>query len=357
LGAGNVANLQVLWDNPVTSTINTSPMVANGIVYYGDYTGDYYAVDAVTGDVKWQVTESYSNDAGVTSGLTENGSAVACGILYVTERCTYSSCGTVYAFDAATGAIEWTFSSSTESPGDPVVSDNVIYFALGSGTQALNATTGAPLWAAAQGGSPAVGGGYVYVTYGQPASLLALQASNGALAWTGILPSGSASRPTVASSFVYVTSSNGALTIFPASGCGSATCSPTQTYTLPEPPDATAPSVTAAAVSAGNVFVASGSNVSAFDAAPCAVGTCAAVWSTSIACASVGPQPSVANGVVYVACGDDLLIALSAASGQQLWTYSWTTTDYPLRSAPAIVDGRLFIGATFAFKMYAFALP
>jgi outer membrane protein assembly factor BamB len=355
LSVATVSSLVPSWHNSTPSTINSGPVVANATVFYGDYVGNYYAANATTGALVWQKMLTYGGDGGST-GVTENGSAVACGMLYVTERCTETSCGTVFALDASTGTQLWAWSSSTDSPGDPVVSGNIIYLSLGSGTQALNAATGAAVWNVAVGGSPAVAGSFVYVTNGS--SLFALNASNGNLAWTGSLPAGTPSRPTVASSYVYVTSSSGVLSTFAASGCGSSTCAALKSYPLLEPPgDAASFSVTPPAVADGMVFVGSGSTVSAYSATPCDAGACTAAWSTASGCPSVGMQPSVANGVVYLACGNNVLSAFSASSGELLWNYMFASEGYPLRSEPSIADGRLFIGDTFDFAMYSFALP
>jgi serine/threonine-protein kinase len=54
--------------------VNSSPAVANGVVYVGSWDNDVYALNAKTGDLLW----SYATGAGVDSSP-----AVANGVVYV----------------------------------------------------------------------------------------------------------------------------------------------------------------------------------------------------------------------------------------------------------------------------------
>jgi outer membrane protein assembly factor BamB len=85
LSSSNVSALTLDWIYYIGSFSGTgSPAVANGVVYVGSYDGKLYALDAVTGALKW----SYA-----TGHHFSSNPAVANGVVYVG-----SWDGTLYAF-------------------------------------------------------------------------------------------------------------------------------------------------------------------------------------------------------------------------------------------------------------------
>ena len=81
-----------MWTYTFGAVLNSSVVVANGVVYVGAEDGNIYALDATSGNYLW----SY-----VTGGLIDSSPAVADGVVYVG-----STDGRVYAFDqfGGTGA-------------------------------------------------------------------------------------------------------------------------------------------------------------------------------------------------------------------------------------------------------------
>jgi PQQ enzyme repeat len=51
------------------------------------------------------------------------------------------------------------------------------------------------------------------------------------------------------------------------------------------------------------------------------------------------PEPVAANGVIYVACRDNTLLAIDTESGQEKWKYE---TPHPLWSHPVVGDGVIY---------------
>jgi hypothetical protein len=151
-----------------------------------------YAVDASTGSLRWQVANNGSPDATPV---------VANGVVYI-------SGGTLYARNAATGAVLWSYADSSTF-SSPAVANGVVYVVSFDGKiTALNATTGTFLWkfSASDGviSSPAVANGVVYFGSNN-GKLYALNASNGALLWTyKTAGSGWTSSPTVVDGVVYI---------------------------------------------------------------------------------------------------------------------------------------------------------
>lgn len=189
--------LSLKWVFPTGGAIVSSPAVAAGVVYVGSADGFLYAVEAATGKLRWKFA---------AHGDVNSSPAVAGDTVYVV-----SLDGNLYAVDAATGNQRWAFASQGErrfaaagilgalpsaekmpDPWDfylssPTVSAGAVYFGSGdSHLYAVDAKTGALLWSYKTGdvvhSSPAVSGGVVYAgswdTY-----FYALNAATGALQW------------------------------------------------------------------------------------------------------------------------------------------------------------------------------
>ena len=350
LGRENVGELAVLWSRSTPCTVNDGVTVADGVVYYGHYCGEFLAVDADTGATVW--TQPINT--------TATGSAVVDGVVYVAARCTYTYCGGVYAFDATSGSPLWTWNTGSEHVGFPVVSGGVLYVSANNATAqttyALDATTGAELWSATPGGIPAVGDGVVYASsYKNAEKLVALDPATGDLLWTGLVGGTRVLMPVVATGYVFAHSDDGRLYAFAAGGCGQDECPPDWVASL-QPDPVNNPQPPAAAE--GIVYVGSGSALYAFAAGGCGEPECPPVWHTPTACgffANIN-TPSVANGVVYSACDNNYLYAFDAATGEVLWSY-YTSGGDQMRASPAIAGGRVYHAATFDFTLYAFEPP
>jgi outer membrane protein assembly factor BamB len=138
----------------------TSPLVANGLVYVGDWRNRVYALDARTGKVRW----SYE-----TGGKVKGAAALAGGRLYVG-----SYDGHVYALAARTGKLIWRASAQERLGGlgtfysTPAVAYGRVYIGSTDGkVYSYGATTGELRWSHSTGGyvyaSPAVSHQRVYV--------------------------------------------------------------------------------------------------------------------------------------------------------------------------------------------------
>ena len=189
-----------LADRP-TSAPQSSPAVANGVVYIGG-NDTVYALNASTGVQLW------SYDTGFP---VESSPAVANGVVYIGN-----DNGTLYALNASTGALLWSYSMGGLVPASPAVANGVVYFpsspAPGSGSagevmiHALNASTGIELWSFPIGGneqsSPALANGVVYI--GGNDTVYALNASTGAKLWSFDTEGEVGSSPVVVDGVVYI---------------------------------------------------------------------------------------------------------------------------------------------------------
>ena len=106
---------QTLWIYTTDGTMQSSPTVANGVVYVGGGTGNnkVYALNAATGASIWNYT---------TSGNVYSSPAVADGKVYIG-----SSDNKTYCFDAATGALIWNYTTSDAVGASPAVANGKVY--------------------------------------------------------------------------------------------------------------------------------------------------------------------------------------------------------------------------------------
>jgi len=341
LSPSNVSGLQVAWSFPASCTSYSGPVVVDGTVYVGNYCNTLYALDELTGQIKWSA---------VTGGKVDATPAVVCGTVYVG-----AGDGTVYAFDKKTGRRLWSYATGSVIYSSPAVWNGIVFIGSTNSTlYALDASTGALVWSVLLGGAvnstPVVADRVLYVGSAD-GSLYALDAVAGAILWTGPT-GGEVSSPAVWDGKVFVGSSAGLLHAFASGGCGSATCSP---IWVGDPGTGTASSP---AIAYGRVYIGgSDGKLYAFNANGCGDSTCSEDWAAPTG-GSIGGGPAIANGVVYTGSSfENAIYAFNADTGALLWSYSGGATAYGGDTDPSVADGMLFATLTWSFKVYAFRLP
>ncbi len=331
LNPSNVGKLQLDWSYPTAYQIASSPAVVNGIVITGSDDGDMYAVDALTGNLKW--IRRQSNAFGLISPTVAN------GIVYVS-----TTTAALNALSVRTGQTIWSDFDVT-SFSTPLVANGLVYVGLGDqkqGINAYNAYTGVLQWSANLPTSfpaePAFSNGLIYDGAGN-GNVYALNAATGKQQWVYNTPSGIAitSSPAIANGIVYIGSHDDRLYALDA-----ATGVLKWSYTVGSAIESSP------AVNNGIVYVGSDDNkLYALDAA---TGTLKWSYATK---GMVISSPSIANGVVYVGSTDNNLYAFDALAGTLLWHFN---TYGSITSSPAIVQGEVYVGSA-TDSIYAFSLP
>jgi eukaryotic-like serine/threonine-protein kinase len=344
----NVSGLVHDWTTATGGFVDSSPTVANGMIYVGSDDHLLYAFKASCGNASCAPVWTAP-----TGGLVRSSPAIANGMVYVG-----SFDHKLYAFNAAgcgnaSCPPVWTATTGNVIRSSPVVANGIVY--VGSEDDklyAFNAATGKTVWIAPTESliyfsSPAISGGTVYIG-SEDSQLYAIDAATGQLLWTG--PTGGMifSSPAVANGVVYVGSGDGKLYAFKAAGCGNASCQPiwaTQTGNGIQ---------SSPAVANGIVYVGSDDHqLYAFEAA-----TGRVIWKGAPARNVVRSSPAVANGVVYVGSDDGELYAFNAsgcggnASCQPIWTFQ---SGGFIFSSPAVAAGVVYVGST-DHHLYAFHL-
>src|SRR5260221_9463275 len=167
---------QLLWSATIGYQADTTPAVTNGIVYASSDNGSLYAFNAATGAPLWNINTGSYNYSSLT---------VANNIVYVgTEG---SNGGQLYAINANTGATIWNANTANINSSSPAVANGIVYVgAEDHNLYAFNAKTGTPLWTATTGdalySSPAVANGIVYIG-SYDGKLYAFNATTGAPLW------------------------------------------------------------------------------------------------------------------------------------------------------------------------------
>jgi outer membrane protein assembly factor BamB len=340
---GNVGRLRTLFTADFGSNTLTEggPAVANGMMYVAGFDGalNAYSVKGCSpgkcAPVWRGVTDNdITSTPAVAGGLVLIGSADHFLYAFPAAGCGAATCAPTWKAQLAAAVID---SSVAVANGVAYVGDFAghLYAFTAAG---CGAATCRPLWVG-QGqsnelvGAPAVGNGFVYATtfLNTPdlftGRLLVFPAAGCGRAtcapsWTADIggPAGSTAAPAVTADTVYTTSgtlfgegvnTNFHLMAFAAAGCHAKTCKPLRTYDTGDGGAGGAPAVSGGLLFATTQFTPDPNTVgvvSAYPAAGCGQAQCEPLWSgIDFTTGSMSP-PSVANGVVFIGKGPSTFV-------------------------------------------------
>lgn len=381
VGAGNVATLAPAWERDGIKGLTGTPLVVDGVVYIGDWTGHVRALDAATGEEQWATDVDTFYIGGSVAVDDER--------VYVGAFDTR-----VIALDRATGDELWTTKVSDHGQaavfGSPIVVDGTVYLGVASfelmtgslepefrgSVVALDAATGEETWrywtvdeteegiaGVAVWGTPSIDleRGHLYVgtgnSYGpQPSprsdAVIALDLATGEElwvtqftegdVWTTANPQGVDADVGAPVNFFTVDGAD-ALGVADKAGIYH-TLSRDDGKVLWEA-ELTEGGLmggvqASAAVADGTVFVASNRASTEADLIALDTETGDERWRLDVGGHAAGPV-SWANGVVYLADDSGQIAAYDAEDGTRLWRHA-----VPANAAGgiAIVDGTVYAG-------------
>jgi len=205
-----------IWRTDLGERIRSTPAISNGMLFVGTVQGRLHALTLKDGARRWTFeTEGTKLDSakfGYDRRSIQSSPAVANGIVYFGARD-----GWVYAVGADDGKLRWTYDHHISwIITSPAVADGVVYDASSDAAfvQALNAAdgterwrtkTGAPLWS-----SPAICGGVLYIG-DHNGFLRALDRTTGQELWFFRSASDILSSPVVSNDLVIFASSDGSI--------------------------------------------------------------------------------------------------------------------------------------------------
>ena len=110
---------ELLWRFPTRGSVNSSPTLADGVLYFGSDDDYVYAVSVDTGRLSWRYR---------TGGDVDSSPTVAAGIVYVGSDDNY-----LYALNANTGELLWRYETGGNVGSSPVVMAGVVYVSSSDG--------------------------------------------------------------------------------------------------------------------------------------------------------------------------------------------------------------------------------
>ena len=383
----NASGVHSRWKISTLGRFDASPSVYRGTIYIGSENGDFYAINASTGKVKWSKALTISNcsNSGIVSTATVAKDPIS-GVLtvYMGAADHY-----FYALNAATGAIIWkTLIGGTSNIyynwSSPTLANGYIYYGVGTacgnagadGEVALNQHTGAQTGVYYTSGSATVNGatiytaaavapdGSVFVTTGDDNgastndSTAIVKLAEGTLTRLGgyQIP-GLVGKNSDFNASPALFSDGGTAMVGACNKNGvfyaltqSDPSAPAWTYTLgiPPTPGSLAFCGGAAVYNGSDLFV--GADATTTGAPPGSMyeltpgGT--EVWETALSAGPVVGSPSLDGAGVlavptYVSTGKSAVYLMNAANGAILHTISY---NGPVFAQPVFADGELIVG-------------
>jgi polyvinyl alcohol dehydrogenase (cytochrome) len=140
MSAATVAQMRPSWTLPMTAPVSHTPLVDSGRVYFADWGGTAYAVDANAGKILWQQKLQQSRTDWAWYGFAGTG-ALGNGLLFEA-----STEGNAFALDPNTGQVKWQ-ARFTDQPtagniGTLLYHDGLVYMGLSSVDEGLSQKPG-----------------------------------------------------------------------------------------------------------------------------------------------------------------------------------------------------------------------
>lgn len=312
----------VKWKFPTGGQIVSSPSIVNGVLYIASDDSHLYAIDADTGSVGWSFSTGESRFSSHA----------------VVDDTVFAQSGLVlYALDAASGTEKWQL--QTGSIISPVVANGIVYAGgtsyYGTTIYAIDALTGSELWtfdiASNVADAPAVVDGVVYAgsdshSGGKNGNLYALDALSGSEIWRFSPGLYSVESPAVVEGVVYFGSGDSNLYALEAA-------SGSEIWRL----TTGGPIRSLPAVVNGIAYICSSDdNLYAVDTE-----TGIEVWTFTNGGTSYGHSPAWSDDLLYIVRGDGHLYAVDTESGSEIWRLF---SDRGIRSSPVVCDGIVYAG-------------
>jgi len=356
----------LLWKTNVTNVLSirdwqswwtwSSPAVVDGILYIGSSfspsgiynstfhpEGDVFAFNATTGTQVWDYVDP--------SASIDTSPAVANGVVYFGASTPDGYFG---ALNASNGTLLWKITAN-DAASSPVIVNGVAYFGtydnwVGN-VRAWNVTNGDQIWncttitingvSGGVGSSPAVVNDVVYVGSDNH-NIYALKASNGERIWNYTAEDSILCAPSVVNGVVYFTDTYNVYALNATVGSRFWSYPTVPAYVYESSPAVANGMVYVGTVrgvnSATSEYVGSAS-VYCLDAA-----NGAKIWNFSTGTDDIASSPAVVDGVVYVLSSYGNLYALNAVNGEKLWSYQTVPGNF-VDSSPAVVNSVVYFGS------------
>lgn len=133
---------KLLWKYKTLGRVRSSPAMVGGVIYVGSMDGNLYTLEARTGELRWKFKTA--GDAFFSTGEVQSSPAVADGLVFFGSRD-----GHLYAVDTITGQKKWAFShDGSWCISAPTVWEGLIFAGSSDGmfVNAVDERTGQEKW-------------------------------------------------------------------------------------------------------------------------------------------------------------------------------------------------------------------
>lgn len=117
----NVSSLQRVWFFPTGDAVSASPTVVNGVVYVGSWDGFFYALDALSGKLRWKFQVDCQNSVLVLpwppqcipagtlppDRSTTDGGLITSSAAVIDNNVYFAGGKTLYSLNATDGSLRW----------------------------------------------------------------------------------------------------------------------------------------------------------------------------------------------------------------------------------------------------------
>ncbi|WP_138430680.1 PQQ-binding-like beta-propeller repeat protein [Fodinibius saliphilus] len=147
----NAKNGEKIWELAVGGRWASKPLVRNKSIYQLNGNGTFYSIDIKNGKIQWSFKtggEHRMLRSTEKKSYRDIWDYYLSGATFQNETVYFgSSDGFIYALNAITGKLKWKFKTSGEVHATPIVNDSLVYAGSMDGTlYALNAADGSLLW-------------------------------------------------------------------------------------------------------------------------------------------------------------------------------------------------------------------
>ncbi len=181
------------WSFKIEDGINSSPIVHDGYVYFGSSDGNLFSLDARTGVEKWHIDFHANFSAGAS---------IVDGVIYISG----GNLRTI-AVTEATGKVLWESGASNMNDYPPAFFDGALYVSGYKYLARLNIETGETVWKfdlkGRTSGALAVSGDTVYIGNWSGGMLHAVDAAAGTEKWSYNVPFDNDGHLTIADGVLY----------------------------------------------------------------------------------------------------------------------------------------------------------
>ena len=317
-------SLALAWTFEAGEGVESTPAIADGVVYVGSLEGRLHAVELATGRERFRYQ---------AAGEIRSSPAVRDGVVYFGDEA-----GTFHAVDARTGARRWTYATGgavSSSANFAVQGDRirVVFGSYDNFLYAVDAERGELVWKLETESyvhaTPAIAGGVIYVA-GCDGFLRAVRAGDGRELGKVELGGNTAASPAIAAGRAFVGTFGSEVVAVDLDPLAVAWRFKDATRQFPY--------YGSAAVAAATVVVGGrDKRVRALDAR-----TGKERWSFATP-AHVDASPVIAGDRVVAASLSGDLYVLSLATGERLWHYA---AGAPLAASPVVADDHLVLATT-----------